>query len=188
MYLDPAMLAAGMSGGADRGRSQNAPTDGEATSGGESGRPSDVPTDEASVSLDREVVALRLALDHLVDAEGILPEDILVITCRSQRRSRWYTVEHRQVGAHRLIQRPEGGRPGRVALSTVRSAKGLERKVIVLTELDGLDGAAKRDTLLYVALSRAVHHLVVLGPEKAMQPTGRKAKSGILAGLRAAKR
>jgi hypothetical protein len=129
---------------------------------------------------DVEVTALRLALDHLVGADGILPEEILVITCRSQRRSRWYTAENRRIGAHRLIQRPEGGRPGRVALSTVRSAKGLERKVVILTELDGLEGAARRDALLYVALSRAVHHLVVLGPEKALQPR----KQGVLAIIR----
>jgi superfamily I DNA/RNA helicase len=130
---------------------------------------------------DPEVIALQLALDHLVDAEGILPEEILVITCRSQKHSRWYSAEQRQIGKHRLIQRPEGGRPGRVALSTVRSAKGLERKVVILTELDGLDETARdhtrRDTLLYVAISRAVHHLVVLGPEKALQPR----KSGVLA-------
>jgi superfamily I DNA/RNA helicase len=121
-----------------------------------------------------------MALDHLIDAEGIAPEDILVITCRSQKRSRWYTSENRQIGKHRLIQRPEGGRPGRVALSTVRSAKGLERRVVILTELDGLDGASKREALLYVALSRAVHHLVVLGPEKALQPR----RTGVLAVVR----
>jgi hypothetical protein len=139
----------------------------------EDGQPSaEAPTDGAQPApvTDAEARALRLALDHLVDAEGILPEDILIITCRSQKLSRWYTAENRQIGRHRLIQRPEGGRPGRVALSTVRSAKGLERKVVILTELDGLDGAGKRDTLLYVALSRAMHYLVVLGPEKALQP------------------
>jgi hypothetical protein len=140
---------------------------------------------------DAEVTALRLALDHLVEAEGIAAEDILVITCRSQRSSRWYRGGQRTLGAHRLIQRPEGGRPGRVSLATVRSAKGLERTVVVLTELDGLDSAAGhntgRDTLLYVALSRAVHHLVVLGPERTLhlRKDGRHpGDSGVLAVVR----
>jgi hypothetical protein len=171
MYLDPAALPVVS---APVGRSSEA-----------AGRPPDAPMDGAKTALERdaEVHGLRLALDHLVEAEGILPEDILVITCRSQRRSRWYVAEGRQIGVHRLIQRPEGGRPGRVALSTVRSAKGLERKVVILTELDGLEGVPKRDALLYIALSRAVHHLVVLGPEKALQPR----KAGVLAVIRGAR-
>ncbi len=171
MYLDPAALPRAPVSSAEDERPREdvwgtsvAPTDGH----------------HRSAEPDAEGQGLRLALDHLVEAEGILPEDILVITCRSQRRSRWYSAENRQIGKHRLIQRPEGGRPGRVALSTVRSAKGLERKVVILTELDGLEGAPKRDTLLYIALSRAVHHLVVLGPEKALQPR----KPGVLAVIR----
>ncbi len=194
MYLDPAALrlpaesrpvaepepGAGHDAHGGRGRSQNTLMDGGTDAPGEVVAAPGAHGEQVLPDADTEVHALRLALDHLVDAEGIQPEDILVITCRPQRSSRWYTAEHRQIGRHRLIQRPEGGRPGRVALSTARAAKGLERKVVILTELDGLDDAPKRDALLYVALSRAVHQLVVLGPEKALQ----RRKQGALALLR----
>jgi superfamily I DNA/RNA helicase len=59
-----------------------------------------------------------------------------------------------------------GEKDGCVPLATIRSAKGLEYKAVVLAELDGLGTEAKkRDRLLYVAISRAMYHLVVLGSE-----------------------
>lgn len=117
---------------------------------------------------DAEVAALVHVLDRLVKAENVRPEDILVITGRPQKKSRWYTQQN--VGEHKLTWRADAMVPGRVALSTVRSAKGLERSVVVLTELDGLREELKRDALLYVALSRAIHHLVVLGPKNDLLP------------------
>lgn len=53
--------------------------------------------------------------------------------------------------------------PGDVVLfETIRRFKGLEREVIVLCELP--EGAGRLDELLYVGLTRATTHLVVIAP------------------------
>jgi superfamily I DNA/RNA helicase len=53
--------------------------------------------------------------------------------------------------------------PGDVVLfETIRRFKGLEREVIVLCELP--EDAGRLDELLYVGLTRATTHLVVIAP------------------------
>jgi ATP-dependent exoDNAse (exonuclease V) beta subunit len=54
-----------------------------------------------------------------------------------------------------------------VRITTIRSAKGLESPVVIVTELDGLQAMrasspARCCHYLYIATSRAKHHLVVL--------------------------
>ena len=53
--------------------------------------------------------------------------------------------------------------PGDVVLfETIRRFKGLEREVIVLCELP--EDASRLDELLYVGLTRATTHVVVIAP------------------------
>jgi superfamily I DNA/RNA helicase len=52
-------------------------------------------------------------------------------------------------------------------LETVRRFKGLERPVIVLTGIDDLP-ASEETALLYVGLSRARAHLVIVATETTM--------------------
>lgn len=123
---------------------------------------------------DREILTLRDVLDELIDEQGIQPEDLLIISCRPQQSSktrqgsRWYKQD--TVGAHKLTWKSEDLKTGKVAISTIRAAKGLERKVVILAELDGVASEPKRDALLYIALSRAMYHLVVLGAEEQLAP------------------
>ncbi len=119
---------------------------------------------------DYEKEALAQTLDRLIGEEKVAPEDILIITCRSRMKSRW--LHQRQLGRHKLTWQSDKMMPGHVALSLVRSAKGLERKVVILSELDGLEGITRprRDNLLYIAISRAMFHLIVLGTEDTLTP------------------
>jgi hypothetical protein len=121
-----------------------------------------------------EETALLRALRSLIEVEGVAPQDVLIITCRpmkktsrSQEASQWYArgVEY-TLGKH-TIRRGAATVKGKVALSTVRAARGVERLAVILCELDGLQmaRATSRDKLLYSAISRAKHQLIILGSE-----------------------
>lgn len=132
---------------------------------------------------DAETRALRAALDYLTGpAGGLRPEEILVISCRGEASTRWRLRHERVIGRHEL-RWVRYERAGYVSLATIRSAKGLEYKAVVLAELDGLADEKRRDALLYVAISRAMHHLVVLGTPDAIAPRRSSAVHAALAGL-----
>jgi len=122
---------------------------------------------------EREDAALRKALYDLLDVEHLQPEDVLIITCRPRaseqyQPSRLYRgAGDRVIGAYTIAQSPDIAE-GKIALSTIRSARGLERPAVILCELDGLRSARSqkhRAKLLYSAISRAKHKLVVIGSE-----------------------
>jgi RecA/RadA recombinase len=119
--------------------------------------------------------ALNAALDDIFAAvPGIREEEIMVVSARAQTKSRWYRAEARALSRRRLQWLGDGKRAGKVALTTIRSAKGMECKAIILAELDGLaPNDKKRDNRLYLAISRALWHLVVLGTEADISPTAK---------------
>ena len=65
----------------------------------------------------------------------------------------------------------QAAEPSKVLLETVRRFKGLERKVVILTAIDDLP-AAEETALLYVGLSRARAHLVVIATDLTMKRLG----------------
>lgn len=119
---------------------------------------------------DLDRAALKRTLDMLISEQGIAPHNVLVITCRSQKASAVYS--RRTLGKHqltaKLAARHERSVP--MPIVTVRSAKGLEADVVILTELEGIERNAKRSNLLYVATSRAKHHLIVHRPRDTFLP------------------
>lgn len=100
---------------------------------------------------------LRRLLHRLVDGDGLRPEDIVILTGRSPRKSKVAQLPQ-PVGP--VVISVEGG-PGVVRLSSVQAFKGLEAPVVILTELDGYP-AARASALFYVGASRAMNHLIVL--------------------------
>jgi hypothetical protein len=117
--------------------------------------------------VDGETLALEGQLNELVEHKRIHPEDILIVTCRPQKQSRWFKTP--SVGRHQLTWRSDGRTAGHVAVSTIRSAKGLERKCVILTEVDGLDeirDPVARQRRLYIAISRAMLRIIVLTSEQ----------------------
>jgi hypothetical protein len=122
---------------------------------------------------DPEETAMRQALRLLTEVEQIAPQDILIITCRPQRSktqhaSQWYARGAEFALGKHAIHRGAARVEGTIALSTVRAARGVERLAVILCELDGLPKASpnSRDKLLYSAISRAKHQLVVLGSQE----------------------
>jgi ATP:corrinoid adenosyltransferase len=94
---------------------------------------------------DDEAAALVVTLDFLVNQEEILPQDIVVLSSHAPERS--------------AVAR-QSALDG-VRFSSIRSFKGLEAPVVVLVETDELDEQT-RDQQLYVAISRAKNHCVIL--------------------------
>lgn len=105
--------------------------------------------------------ALRRVLHRLRHEENVDLSDIVVLTPRNQQRSQ--LGEGLTLGNVRLswATTPE---VGAVQVSTIHSFKGLERPVVVLTELGDLRQDIRRE-LLYVARSRASNHLVEIWPQ-----------------------
>jgi superfamily I DNA and RNA helicase len=102
--------------------------------------------------------ALADVLSMLAD-EKVGPGDIVLLTPLSEGKSIW---KHKTpVGDFELV-RSGKIRGGRVLTSTIHSFKGLERPVVILSEL-GHESSEENLQLLYVALSRARHHVIVLG-------------------------
>ncbi len=102
--------------------------------------------------------ALRRALHELTAVEGVPVEEIVVLSTRGPKTST--LTEGLRVGNLTLTWGEAG--PGQLRVRSIHTYKGLESPVVILAEPDRAH-AANRDALLYVALSRAQHHVVVLG-------------------------
>jgi hypothetical protein len=105
--------------------------------------------------------ALARIVSRLVNEEGIDSEDIIVLTPRSQSRSA--LPDGLALGSRRLTWRATPG-PNAVQVATIHSWKGLESAVVILAETDALEAHRLGDVLPYVALTRARHHVVAIGP------------------------
>jgi hypothetical protein len=116
---------------------------------GPAGRPPTfVTTADAEGELDRRL--RRLLLD-----EQVAPSDIIVLTAASQRRSRW--KQGQRSGGYALTWMPPDG-SRQVQVATIHSFKGLERPVVILTELE----PERQPQLTLVAYSRAKSELIVI--------------------------
>lgn len=103
---------------------------------------------------------LQRVLHRLVNEEGIAAEDIIVLTPAGDKRSQWKKDD--QLGNFILTWDLQTEMQMAARVCTIYSYKGLESPVVILTELHALRDDI-RDQLLYVGLSRARHHIVVLG-------------------------
>ena len=104
------------------------------------------------------VGALRKLIHRLVIEEGVPLEKIVVLSPRSAKTSQ--LVEGTKIG--NLALSWDSGRSGVVACRTIHWFKGLESPIVILAECDRAHPDT-RDALLYVAMTRACNHLIVLG-------------------------
>jgi len=124
---------------------------------GPEGRPIEIIPAETEDEQKRE---LQRILHRLVNDEGVPSEDIIILTPASQKRSQWQSDD--QLGNFIITWQLDTEMSMAVRICTIHSYKGLESPVIILTELDKLR-EEKHDQLLYVGLSRARHHAIVIG-------------------------
>lgn len=114
---------------------------------------------------------LERVLGRLVAIESVQPRDIVVLSLRAAEQS--YALDAKLPGNLRIGKQPA---ERTVLIETVRRFKGLESAVAVVVDLDSLTPDDKE--LLYVALSRARSHLVLLGSEEIVQEVVRASRSG----------
>jgi superfamily I DNA/RNA helicase len=101
-------------------------------------------------------------LHHLVIDGNVSPKDIVILTPRGQDRTLFKIGSH--LGNFILT---DGNRKweNSIQVSTVHSFKGLERRVVILVEVDD-SIRYKPETIMYVGCSRARTYLILLADEK----------------------
>lgn len=108
-------------------------------------------------------VRLREILARLID-EKINPKDIVILTFKSKTKSHLSDFSC----AYPICLFSDEAQLNGVRIDTVRRFKGMESKVVIVTEMD--DERSLKDPMMfedmcYVSFSRAVHHLIILPPD-----------------------
>lgn len=106
----------------------------------------------------------KRVLHHLIRDGAIPPRDIAVLTGKALNRSA--LGADATIGAFRVTQDQDAD-PEAVLLETIHRFKGLERPVVVLTEIDEYLQRGQEE-LVYVGITRARAHLVVVGGREAL--------------------
>lgn len=106
---------------------------------------------------------LQSILHRLVVEYHIAYEDIVILTPRSERR----TALSKGTRLGRFVLQPyETHQKNTIFTTSVYKFKGLERRVVILTEIDGRT-SANWNMIFYVGCSRARTHLIILYDESA---------------------
>jgi hypothetical protein len=112
---------------------------------------------------------LAATLDRLVEDDGVPGSSIVVLSPLA--RSNPHTALHprARIGRFALTEDCEPAE-GEIRCSTIHGFKGCESDVVILVEAEQWPEDRNRDSLLYVATSRARHHLIVVLPNDAPEP------------------
>lgn len=116
------------------------------------------PEGVAYVTQDEMLRLLRKTLHRLINEEAIDPTDIVILTPRGEHRS--VLQDGLKLGNFVLTRKPPRS-SSHIQVNTIHQFKGLERRVVIIAELDE---SAHRDQslILYVGCSRARVHLILL--------------------------
>lgn len=104
------------------------------------------------------LATLRKIVHQLTHDEGLPLSEIVVLTPRSVTASE--LTNHASIGNVTLEWEGEGLKS--VRCRTIHAYKGLESSIVILAELDRAHRET-RNQLIHVALTRAKHHVIVIG-------------------------
>jgi hypothetical protein len=100
-------------------------------------------------------------VERLCGKEEVPPQDVVVLSSHNLDRSE---VGHAGLPApYAFVKDPVPLGP-KIRFSSIRGFKGLESPVVVLCELEDLDDETI-DQQLYVGISRARNHCVIVAPK-----------------------
>jgi superfamily I DNA/RNA helicase len=100
---------------------------------------------------------LQKLLNLLIHEQNVVPENIIVLSPLNVNNS--VLKEGQRIG-HLILSWHESGEH-KIRCSTIHAFKGLESPVIILVEMSNAH-ADTRNELMYVALSRARNHLIIV--------------------------
>lgn len=132
------------------------PPDDETECVGPRGRPVEI----IPLTDGKDALAELRAVLHRLTKEGVRSEDIVLLTPASKDRSMW--KDDQQIDKWVLTWNLQTTATDAIRVSTIYQFKGLESPVVILSEMDKAY-EDKRSELTYVGLSRARHHVIVLG-------------------------
>ena len=104
---------------------------------------------------------LSVVLANLIQGQGIVPKDIIILTPAGKERSGW--KEGMRIGNYSLTWYLNDENPNGVRVSTIHSYKGLESAVVILTEMDNIRQEDLHNSLIYIGISRARNHVAIIG-------------------------
>ena len=106
--------------------------------------------------------------EHLLKSDGLLPQDILVLSFRLDRAAELANALANRIGqqwVHRPFEESEKDRlaiqPGRTTVSTVASAKGYDAPYVILASADDFPDDVEGRVSFYVGCTRAREWLKV---------------------------
>jgi nucleoside-triphosphatase THEP1 len=111
---------------------------------------------------DDQAATVGGLIERLCGVEEIPPQDVVVLSAHGWENSE---VRRSLPGSYRATQK-RGELGKNVYFSSIRAFKGLEAPVVILCELEDLDPET-RDQQLYVGISRARNHCVIVAPPAA---------------------
>lgn len=107
---------------------------------------------------DDQAATVSSVIERLCGSEEVLPQDVVVLSS--------HNIDGSKVGASPpagyTFEREAKPLGPHIRFSSIRGFKGLESPVVILCELEDLDDTM--DQQLYVGLSRARNHCVIVGP------------------------
>lgn len=106
------------------------------------------------------VAALQACVESALEDDAVRPHDIAVLSFASRVSSRQGGLTH--LGERRLQLADDEPVEGALLCDTVLRAKGLERPIVVLTDLDRVSSKSSARAL-YIALTRASMRCVLVG-------------------------
>ncbi len=113
---------------------------------------------------------LRRILHRLISEGHLSNQDVVILTPRHSRKSEDLPGPPSEIADLRLGNFQLSGNlplePMQVFTKSIYSFKGLERPVVIISEIDDQIAEDKLQTLLYAAISRAKSHLILLVSEK----------------------
>jgi hypothetical protein len=119
----------------------------------------------AARDLSDEKIKVARLLKHLIEDEQVPIEDIVLLSPHKEDKSR-FTDGLLLDGKYRLswnMDRDAKSKSNTITCCTIKAFKGLERPVVILIEPEKISSFHDSEKLVYVALSRARLHLIILG-------------------------
>lgn len=112
---------------------------------------------------ESQIMALEKVLSRLATESGIAPDDVVILSRHRLEQSAAGKLVDSALFRIRSVEQsaPKDGRIPTFRFATAQAFKGMESKVVVLCDVDRIDGDDNH-SLLYVAMSRARSLLTVL--------------------------